>query len=134
MGLAIFLLATFQVAGGIRRPRITTNTEKSITRQRWELAHSILGIMVYLFGAWQMYTGLSLYFVRYNSSVKPTGVIFFYIVWTGLWTGLIVGGTMHNRMQRKKDKTPVEDSSADEDAQVEERPPNNEDLELTVSS
>lgn len=134
MGLAIFLFATFQVMGGVLRPKTNTNTDKSITRQRWELTHNIFGIVVYLMGAWQMYTGLSLYYAKYNSSVKPKGVVFFYIVWTGLWTGLVVGGTIYKRMHRKKDKTVVGDSFVDQTVQTEEPPPNNEDLELTESS
>ena len=120
--------------GGVLRPKTSTNTDKSITRQRWELTHNILGIVVYLLGAWQMYTGLSLYYAKYNSSVKPKGVVFFYIVWTGLWTGLVVGGTIYKRMHRKKDKTVVGDSFVDQTVQTEEPPPNNEDLELTESS
>jgi hypothetical protein len=100
MGLAIFLLAAFQVLGGVLRPKINENESKTQTRQRWELAHGIFGIMLFLFGVWQMYAGLVLYNMRYDNS-NFSAVLWFYILWMGSWTGLIVGGTIYKWVNRK---------------------------------
>lgn len=99
MGLAIFLLATFQVAGGVFRPKTSEDATKTKLRQFWELGHSISGIMIFLFGFWQMYAGLKLYNMRYDNA-NYTPVLWFYIIWMGCWTGLIVGGTIYKWVNR----------------------------------
>lgn len=104
MGLAIFLLATFQVAGGLFRPKTKENESKSKLRQYWELGHSISGIMIFLFGVWQMYAGLVLYNSRYENS-DFTAVLWFYIIWMGLWTGLLVGGTIYKWVNQKGEES-----------------------------
>jgi hypothetical protein len=93
MGLAIFLLATFQVAGGVFRPSKEVESFKTKQRQIWELAHNILGLMLFLFGVWQMYGGMVLYKSRYDNS-NFIALAFFYILWMGMWTALIAGVTV----------------------------------------
>lgn len=127
MGLAMFLLISFQVLGGYFRPSSatlpssdTTETEengeegisnedgieehrpmpmKSMLRQAWELFHNMFGIMLFLFGVWQMHAGLELYHQRYASS---TLVAVFYILWMALWTGIIIGGSLYKWFLRSR--------------------------------
>ena len=108
MGLAILLLATFQVIGGVLRPKTGDIANKSKTRHYWEFAHGVFGLSIFLFGVWQMYAGIILYISRYDAS-KSTPVLISYIIWMGLWTGLIVGGSIYKLVYRKKSST-VEDA------------------------
>lgn len=119
MGLTLFLLATFQLAGGYLRPskeliapptnaaeNETDDDEPSMTgsmamksqiRQAWELAHNVLGLALFLFGVWQMYEGIELYHMRYGNS-SFIGVVIFYCMWMGSWTALIVGASVYKWM------------------------------------
>jgi hypothetical protein len=96
------------VIGGVLRPKTGDIANKSKPRQYWEFAHGILGLSIFLFGVWQMYAGISLYNSRYGDSKSPP-VLIFYIIWMGLWTGLIVGGTIYKLVYRKESPTEKED-------------------------
>ncbi|KAL7521119.1 hypothetical protein ACHAWX_005818 [Stephanocyclus meneghinianus] len=141
MGLAIFLLATFQVAGGLLRPAgkatvsssydISDPIEPNKTRKRliWELAHNVLGIGLFLFGVWQIYAGMVLYNMRYGNS-NFVALAFFYVVWMGLWTALIIGGTIYKWKYQKDEVGSTEEVKRIEEESAME---NESQLELSES-
>lgn len=141
MGLAIFLLATFQVTGGLLRPAgkgtvsssydISDPIEPNKTRKRliWELAHNVLGIGLFLFGVWQIYAGMVLYNMRYGNS-NFVALAFFYVVWMGLWTALIIGGTIYKWKYQKDEVGSTEEVKRIEEESAME---NESQLELSES-
>lgn len=119
MGLAIFVIASFQILGGYFRPSPTLtpseeesalgNEEerkvlpmKSTLRQAWELLHNLLGIALFLFGVWQMYEGIELYQDRYSTS-KSAIVPAVYIAWMGVWTVIVMGATVYKWFFQKSE-------------------------------
>lgn len=123
MGLAMFILSSFQVLGGYCRPSNATTSPnegaseqgengeegspnetegngvkamptKSTLRQTWELMHNTIGVMLFLFGVWQMYGGIELYHLRYDNS--NAGVLLgLYVAYAAVWTGIIIAGIVY---------------------------------------
>ena len=122
MGLAIFLLSTFQVVGGVTRPKTNNDNEKTLMRKRWELAHRIFGLLLFLFGVWQIYAGMVLYNMRYGDSTFSINMLL-YIIWSGLWTGLIAGGTVYKWVNCKSTTEQQKESDNDGDNQETESAP-----------
>ncbi|KAL9191209.1 hypothetical protein ACHAXT_000915 [Thalassiosira profunda] len=132
MGLTIFLIATFQIVGGYFRPASgivkrasgeeeseegedeANNEEgaeapatKSTKRQAWEVAHALIGVMLFIFGFSQMYSGIQMYAGRYSNS-SPAALLAFFFLWMIFWTGVIFGGTLYKLVwqQKELERTP----------------------------
>jgi len=94
MGLAMFILAFFQVSGGVFRPHVPeAGEEKSLIRKGWEVGHRVLGVALLACGFWQMFEGIELYAIKYSlseSSENSLGIA--YWVWIGVMSALIVVG------------------------------------------
>ncbi|KAL7527747.1 hypothetical protein ACHAXR_003523 [Thalassiosira sp. AJA248-18] len=141
MGLALFIIVSFQLLGGYLRPSSATlpssgtqNPEedgeggtsnedsiqdsksmptKSTLRQTWELLHSLLGIALFLFGVWQMYGGIELYHVRYENSNFAV-IAGLYISWMAMWTGAIIGGVVYKWFLQHFQSNEIEFAAEDE--------------------
>jgi len=94
MGLAMFIMAAFQVSGGVFRPHVPEEgQEKSVVRKSWEVGHRVLGVTLLACGFWQMREGIALYAIKYSVSESGEGSLgIAYWVWIGIMTALIVLG------------------------------------------
>ncbi|KAL7541591.1 hypothetical protein ACHAWF_006979 [Thalassiosira exigua] len=93
MGLAMFIMASAQVAGGIFRPHLPAPDsveEKTSVRKAWEVGHRVMGVTLLACGFWQMSSGVDLYSIKY--SVDEDKLMIAYWVWIGIMTAVIVVG------------------------------------------
>lgn len=94
MGLAMFIMAFFQVSGGMFRPHNPApGEEKELIRKAWEIGHRVMGVTLLACGFWQMYEGIRLYSIKYSVSESNEDALYIaYWVWIGIMTALIVLG------------------------------------------
>mmetsp|Transcript_30544 Transcript_30544/g.49936 ORF Transcript_30544/g.49936 Transcript_30544/m.49936 type:complete len:122 (-) Transcript_30544:140-505(-) len=96
MGLAMFIMAFFQVSGGIFRPHVpapNSGEEKTPVRKGWEIGHRVLGVTLLACGFWQMSKGIELYAIKYTvSESAEDNLNIAYWVWIGVMSALIVVG------------------------------------------
>ncbi|KAL7534607.1 hypothetical protein ACHAWF_004885 [Thalassiosira exigua] len=91
MGLAMFIMASAQVAGGIFRPHLPapdSGEEKTSVRKGWEVGHRVLGVTLLACGFWQMSAGVNLYSIKY--SVDGDKLMIAYWVRISVMTAVIV--------------------------------------------
>ena len=111
MGLAMFVLATLQVAAGVFRPHAPEDGEdKTQTRKVFEVGHRILGVTLLACGFWQTYRGIQLYATRFQVTAQAAEIV--YLVWIGLMSALIVFGIAYSR-GHKSTPAPAAESPAD---------------------
>jgi len=96
MGLAMFILVSFQVFGGVLRPHLPaadSKEEKTTVRKGWEVGHRLLGVALLACGFWQIWKGIQLYSIKYSVSESDEDkVMIAYWVWIGLMSAIIVLG------------------------------------------
>ena len=94
MGLAMFIMAAFQVAWAVFRPHVPEEgQEKSAARKAFEVGHRVLGVTLLACGFWQMREGIALYAIKYSvseSGERNLGIA--YWIWIGIMSALIVLG------------------------------------------
>jgi hypothetical protein len=105
MGLAMFILATVQILGGVFRPHLPEAGDvKSVLRKGWEASHRAIGVALLACGFWQMRVGIELYAVKYNvdeSEEDTFGIV--YWVWVGLMSAIIVVGGAYFKLKKNDD-------------------------------
>jgi hypothetical protein len=98
MGLAMFILVTVQVVGGVLRPHLPTpnsGEKKTTVRKGWEFGHRLAGVALLACGFWQMDSGIKLYANKFNGvgTIEEEAVTTAYWVWIGFECAtLIIGG------------------------------------------
>jgi hypothetical protein len=96
MGLAMFVIASLQVIGGIVRPHAPkSGDEKAPARKAWEMGHRIAGLALLLCGVWQMREGIALFATKYSvSSDNEDKLAIAYWVWIGIMIAVILLGAV----------------------------------------
>jgi hypothetical protein len=109
MGLAMFIMATVQVVGGVSRPHLPapgSGEEKTEVRKGWEIGHRVLGVTLLACGFWQMSKGIDLYAIKYSVSDSNEGRLqLAYWVWVGGMAGIIVLGVVYSKLCKVAPKT-----------------------------
>lgn len=121
MGLAMFILATFQVVGGALRPHVPapdSEEEKTQVRKMWEVGHRVFGAALLACGFWQMSKGIELFAIKYSvSEDNENALTIAYWVWTGVMAAIIVlgGGFFKSRSSGSdtNNATPLADADPD---------------------
>eukprot|EP00804_Cyclotella_cryptica_P017373 CCRYP_020238-RC/>CCRYP_020238-RC protein AED:0.13 eAED:0.13 QI:0/0.75/0.6/0.8/0.75/0.6/5/529/454 len=134
MGLAMLIMASVQVLGGIFRPHVPEEGEKKPpVRSAWELGHRVLGTTVLACGFWEMREGIYLYSQKYSVDIDDQNKLAVaYWIWIGLMTASI--GIGLGFFKTKKQEEPIggeteEKVKADEDP---EKAAENEDATLSA--
>jgi len=89
MGLAMLILTTFQVLGGVLRPHLpSSGEEKTVKRRGWEAAHRIVGtVLLACAFFYQMIEGIELYAAKYSvgeGGERQVAIVYW------LWTAVVV--------------------------------------------
>lgn len=119
MGLAMLVMATVQVLGGILRPHAPEAGEgKEAVRSAWEMGHRVLGITLLACGFWEMREGIDLYSKKYSVEIDDENKLAIaYWTWIGLMTASI--GIGLGFFKTKKQEAPI-GGEAQEKAKAEE--------------
>jgi hypothetical protein len=116
MGLAMFILTTFQVFGGIFRPHLpspNSDEEKTNLRRCWESGHRLVGAALLACGFWQMNDGIELFSKKYSvdESIEEK-VCIAYWVWIGIMSAPIVFGVWYSKVRKENLNDPGKASPA----------------------
>lgn len=116
MGLAMMIMASVQVFGGLLRPHAPEAREqKKCVRSVWEIGHRAMGIILLACGFWQMIDGIELYGQKFSvKNENEKKIIIAYCVWIGLMSVLIVIGGLSSKLRKGNASTscPVEADGA----------------------
>ena len=104
MGLAMFVLTTFQVLGGIFRPHLPnpgSDEKKTNVRRSWESGHRLIGAALLACGFWQMYDGIEVFSKKFEVDENiEDKVCIAYWVWIGIATATIVLGIWYSTVRK----------------------------------
>ncbi len=116
MGLAMFILTTFQVIGGVFRPHLPktgSGGEKTKVRKGWEGGHRLVGAALLACGFWQMIDGIKLFSSKYSvSESNEAKVCIAYWAWIGVVCVTIVLGIWYSKVRNGKPYSPSKASPA----------------------
>ena len=92
--LAMFIIASLQVLGGMIRPHTPgPGEEKAPVRKAWEMGHRISGLALLACGFWQMREGIALFAEKYSVSTdNEDKLAIAYWVWIGIMSAAILLG------------------------------------------
>ncbi|KAL3802987.1 hypothetical protein HJC23_011610 [Cyclotella cryptica] len=96
MGLAMFIMASAQVLGGLLRPHAPDpGKEQNPARYAWEIGHRVMGITLLACGFWQILEGIELFAKKFEvEENNEDKVETAYLIWVGLMSvAIAVGGT-----------------------------------------
>ncbi|KAL7518721.1 hypothetical protein ACHAWX_003532 [Stephanocyclus meneghinianus] len=122
MGLAMFILASAQVLGGLLRPHAPDpGKDKKPARFAWEIGHRATGITLLACGFWQILEGIELFAKKFEvEETSEEKVELAYLVWIGLMSVVIVvGGAFFKFRKRDSVKTSSEEAEAIEKGNIE---------------
>lgn len=96
IGLAVFVIASAQIIGGLLRPHINLGSEKAVSTKRrtWRSIHKVTGVALLGMGFYQIFSGFSLYANKYNT---PNYSWIF-----GVWLGFITFVTLLYKVLSKR--------------------------------
>ena len=116
LGLAMFILTTFQVMGGVFRPHLPETGlvgKKTNVRKGWEGGHRLFGAALLACGFWQMSDGIKLFSKKYSvSESNEAKVCIAYWVWIGVVSATIVLGIWHSKVRKGIPNDPSKASRA----------------------
>jgi hypothetical protein len=116
LGLAMFILTTFQVMGGVFRPHLPETGlvgKKTNVRKGWEGGHRLFGAALLACGFWQMSDGIKLFSKKYSVSESNEAKVWIaYWVWIGVVSATIVLGIWHSKVRKGIPNDPSKASRA----------------------
>lgn len=105
MGLAIAIVATVQVLGGLIRPpkpnTLSSQMKKSCRRIAFEICHRLLGTALLICGFWQIYSGFHLYDQIFTLEKKSL-VYFLYWSWIVCLMGTVTFIAVYKRWRNRE--------------------------------
>lgn len=122
IGLAMFILTTFQMLSGIFRPRLTSSEtkphlgweadshtflgsdkEKTKWRLGWEGGHRLLGTVLLSCGFWAMVSGIKLFSVKYSVSASTEEkLLMAYWAWIAAMTATTSFALWYSEIRKAK--------------------------------
>jgi hypothetical protein len=116
MGLAMFILTTLQVLGGMFRPHLPipgSGEKKTNVRRSWEGGHRLIGVALLACGFWQMYDGIEIFSKKFevDESIEER-ICIAYLVWIGITIATIVLGIWYSRVRKGNPNDPGKASPA----------------------
>ena len=131
MGLAMFIMASVQIIGGVVRPHQPapgSDEEKTKVRKEWEVGHRVLGVALLACAFWQIDDGMKLYSRKYSVSESHEDKLSIaYWVWTGVMSAVIVVGGGYFKLRKKSSENTLNEASGG--AKEEEVGPKEEEVE-----
>jgi hypothetical protein len=116
MGLAMFILTTVQVMGGVFRPHLPepgSVGKKTKFRKRWEGGHRLFGAALLACGFWQISDGIKLFSRKYSvSESNEDKVCIAYWVWIGVVSATIILGIWYSKIRKGIPNDPSKASRA----------------------
>eukprot|EP00584_Thalassiosira_punctigera_P010917 CAMPEP_0172547466 /NCGR_PEP_ID=MMETSP1067-20121228/16995_1 /TAXON_ID=265564 ORGANISM="Thalassiosira punctigera, Strain Tpunct2005C2" /NCGR_SAMPLE_ID=MMETSP1067 /ASSEMBLY_ACC=CAM_ASM_000444 /LENGTH=829 /DNA_ID=CAMNT_0013334551 /DNA_START=42 /DNA_END=2531 /DNA_ORIENTATION=+ len=105
MGLAMLIMASGQIFGGVIRPHNPAPGEgKTSVRKGWEVGHRILGVALLACGFWQMGNGIEQYANKYSVGESHEKLSIAYWVWIGFMSSVMVVGGWYYKFHKSSEE------------------------------